>query len=420
MDTPTYYIVGLGRTGFATARFLKEEGRSFVAWDDTPGAREQFQKAMPDALVADPRDHVWGLGDVLVLSPGIAETHPIAVAAHAAYVPIVVDIELFVASHPGAIILGITGTNGKSTTTALTHHILQEAGYDVGLGGNIGTSILDCAARPVYVVELSSYQLERMQTKGLAGALLLNMTPDHLERHGTMEGYQRAKGRIFGLLKEGGVGVVSVDDAYCRALYDPLTMVPFSLEGRALVQTPYLRGRHNHQNILGAYTLCKHVFGIDDAVFERGLMSFKGLGHRQEHVVTVRGLTFINDSKATNLESAVCALEAYDNLYWLVGGQGKTPTIPLEMVRPYASKIRHIYAYGQDRAIFARDLSPLFPVSITETLLEATQAAVRDAGESGVILLSPACASWDQFRDYEDRGNQFKSYVTQLTGVSHG
>lgn len=452
-----YYIVGLGRTGLGTARFLKARHIPFVVWDDNEEARMAFDKALPGQSFEDPAHHAWTHGESLLLSPGIPHELPAphcsAQKARQAGIPIIVDLEIFCELHAGQIILGITGTNGKSTTTALVHHILVQAGYDAVMGGNIGVPILSLPLHQIYVLELSSYQLERMTTRALSGALLLNITPDHLERHGTMESYQATKGRIFGLLNDKGVGVVAMDDSHSVGLYNwkkkDHSLIPFSLdkkmpggiylEGSVLINhlgahpyrvidlatVPYLKGRHNYQNIMGAYALLKETFswGIEDEVFCDGLKTFRGLAHRQEYVLTTGSLTFINDSKATNMESALPALAAYDNLYWIVGGMAKTATIDIEMVRPYASKIRRVYTYGRDREIFARDLGTLCTVNVASTLEEVTKAAYEDAraaGEKAVILLSPASASWDQFQSFEHRGDAFKKLVHDLVGKNDG
>jgi len=445
-----YYILGLGRTGIATANFLKARGASMAAWDDDLIQRQQFQKAAPDVVVENLNNRTFHSEDVLILSPGIPHAlpvpHPVAVNAMAAGASIIVDVELFFQERQNALILGITGTNGKSTTTALVHHILEQAGHQSAQGGNIGVSVLALPAKNVYAIELSSYQLERITTPALAGALLLNLTPDHLERHGSLEGYREAKKRIYDLLKPHGFFVIGLD-GYSASVYEEHNRrhVGFSVERvldhgvyvqdgilmNALSETPYavmdlnqlvyLKGKHNLQNIAGAYALLKVTVGLSDADFQAGLLTFRGLEHRQERVLEAGLLTFINDSKATNMDSVVPALKAFDGIYWLAGGMAKETVPPREILAPYLSKIKHVYGFGRDGHLFVEAVQGKVPTTLVKTMEEALSCAMVDAEASqkpSVILLSPGGASLDQFKDYEDRGRQFKTLV--LKDRNHG
>lgn len=434
-------VLGLGRSGHSAALALQLGGAEVLAWDDGKG-HHQADYPIVDLNQQD-------LSDVaaLVISPGIPTLHPkpnpVAAKARAAGTPIIADVELLVRENPQARFIGITGTNGKSTCTALTAHVIKQAGVPMAMGGNIGIPALALPKLPeggVYVLELSSYQLELMQTPGIDAGLLLNITPDHLDRHGGMEGYTLAKRRLVeALLKPQGQAIIALDDAVTRHMAQSLGQVaPISgyswleaglsyanqalyLNGEQVLDLSdavTLPGAHNGQNAAGTWALCK-ALGLSDADIAPHFKTFPGLEHRQERVSDQGGLVFINDSKATNAEAALPALQAFENIYWIAGGQAKEGGI--EMLLPHLDKVRHVFLIGECAAEFQAQLSGTVASTVLQTLDQATQAAATMAKAEGAkptepatILLSPASASFDQFRSFEVRGQAFKDAVDNL------
>lgn len=447
-------VFGLGRTGIAAARALAAGGAEVSAWDDNEAAREAAIAAGLELDDLNRRD--WGDMAALVLSPGIPLTHPaphrMVGLAQAVGAPVIGDMELFaqaIADVPGVTVIGITGTNGKSTTTALIGHILKAAGRDVHVGGNIGEAVLTLAPpRPgaVYVLELSSYQLDLTHSLRCQIALFLNLTPDHIDRHGDMEGYLAAKTRIFAHQQPDDAAIVGVDDSHASGLCTRLKaehgrkvipvssqhLVSFGVyalagklyddtgEGGArmvmdLARAPALPGQHNAQNAAAAYAAVRQLgISVTDAV--AGIASFPGLPHRQERVGEAGSLLFINDSKATNAEAAAQALGCYHDIFWIAGGQAKKGGI--ESLAPFFRRIRKAYLIGQDAKLLQKQLGPSVESEISGTLETALQHAAADAADSGlrrpVVLLSPACASFDQFKSYEHRGDVFRQAVKDL------
>ncbi len=447
-------VFGLGRTGIAAARALAAGGADVSAWDDNEAAREAAIKAGLELDDLNRRD--WGDMAALVLSPGIPLTHPaphrMVSLAEAVGAPVIGDIELFaqaIADVPDVTVIGITGTNGKSTTTALIGHILKAAGKDVHVGGNIGEAVLTLAPpRPgaVYVLELSSYQLDLTRSLRCDTAIFLNLTPDHIDRHGDIEGYLAAKTRIFANQRPGDTAIVGVDDTYTAGLCTRLkaesgrVVIPvsnqrlvsfgvYALAGKLyddvggggtrmvmdLARASALPGGHNAQNAAAAYAAVRRLdVCIADAV--AGIASFPGLPHRQERVGEAGSLLFINDSKATNAEAAAQALGCYHDIFWIAGGQAKKGGI--ESLAPFFRRIRKAYLIGQDAGLLQKQLGPSVENEICGTLEAALQHAAADAADSGlrrpVVLLSPACASFDQFKSYEHRGDVFRAAVNDL------
>jgi UDP-N-acetylmuramoylalanine--D-glutamate ligase len=449
-------VFGLGRTGLSAAKALKAGGARVHAWDDNEDIRNKAEAAGMTLSDINKRD--WQTFAALVLSPGIPykfpQPHRIVRMAEMTGVPVVGDMELFaraVQSLPERgrpKIIGITGTNGKSTTTALIGHILKQAGRDARIGGNIGTGVLDLAAlhaNAVYVLELSSYQLDLVKSLHCDIAVLLNMSPDHLDRHGGMEGYQAAKMRIFQNQQKGDVAIVGFDDVITQSIaiglagHGPGRVVHASstytlgrgvsaIDGRLydnqsgkaelignLADCPSLPGKHNHQNAAAAYAACR-ALGIEQQVIMAGLKSFPGLAHRLETVGEVDGVRFVNDSKATNAQAAEQALRAFKNVYWIAGGVPKAEGIePLESLFPNVTKA---YLIGDAENAFAATLKGKVALQKCGTLEKAVEAALRDARAAGeddpVVLLSPACASFDQFHDFEHRGDVFRSIVQAM------
>ena len=455
-------IFGLARTGLAAAKALMAGGARVHAWDDNDASRAAAEAA--GVPVSDINSRDWRSFAALVLSPGVPltfpEPHRVVTLAQATGVPIVSDIELFaraVNALPPAQrpkLIGITGTNGKSTTSALIAHILKEAGKDVRLGGNIGAAMLEqppLHAGAYYVIELSSFQLDLTSSLRLDVALWLNTTPDHLDRHGTMAEYVAAKKRIF--LNQGAAdwAVIGVDDDYCAAICTELThtgaqhVTPISagqalgrgvsvlgaklidaLSGRAetvgdLSKAPALAGKHNAQNAAAAYAATR-ALGVDARTIAQAFTTFAGLPHRLERVATIEGVRFVNDSKATNANAAAQALAVYPRIYWIAGGVAKEGGI--DELSPFFPRLARAYLIGQSAGDFADTLRGKAQVTMAGNLEAAVKLAFNDARASGephpVVLLSPACASYDQFRSYEERGDKFKHYVAALAAQSNG
>ena len=438
-------LFGLGGSGMVTARALLAGGADVVCWDDNPASVE---KASSEGLVTqDLRTLDWSDIDELVLAPGVPLTHPVphwsVEKAHAAGVPIIGDVELFsreLAATGGSRLIAITGTNGKSTTTALIAHVLSCAGRDVQMGGNIGRAVLDLdpiSGDPdqVYVVECSSYQIDLAESLRPDVGVLLNVTPDHLDRHGTIENYASIKERLVAKAK---LPVVGVDDSYCKAIASRLSdattisalpgataSIVFD-DGKLLDDDGAqiaslggigsLRGAHNGQNGAAAFAACRAV-GLSASEIQQGFETFPGLAHRMEQVGYVGKVLFINDSKATNAEAAAPALSSFDKVHWIAGGLAKDGGI--EPLGPLFQHVAKAYLIGEAAPQFAAQLKDTIPYEISGTLQLAVNHAASDAEEGeegGIVLLSPAAASFDQFPNFEKRGEAFKEAVAALDG----
>lgn len=449
-------VFGLARSGLAAARALKAGGARVHAWDDSDAARARAEAEGVPTSDINARD--WRSFAALVLSPGVPLTHPtphrVVLLAQAVGVPIMGDIELLarevnaLPAYQRPKIIGITGTNGKSTTTALETWILKAAGKDVRMGGNIGNAVLDLPplhAGAYYVLELSSYQLDLIDTLRCDVSVLLNLSPDHIDRHGDMNGYAAAKQRIFRNQGAGDWAIIGVDDPYSAQIATALTakapqiVSPISagqalgrgvcaigdtlfdvLSSRAepvanLSEAPALPGRHNAQNIAAAYAAAR-ALGVEPRVIAEALTTFPGLAHRLERVATVHGVRFVNDSKATNADAAAQALAVYPRVYWIAGGRPKEGGI--EALRPFFPRIACAFLIGEAQKEFAKTLEGAAPTTMAGDLEAAVALAYDDARKSGdphpVVLFSPACASFDQFADFEQRGDAFKAHVGKL------
>jgi UDP-N-acetylmuramoylalanine--D-glutamate ligase len=449
-------LFGLGGSGLATARALTAGGAEIVAWDDQPA---QCAKASAAGIaVADLRHLDWSDVVALVLSPGVPLTHPephwAVRVAQVAGVEIVGDVELFFRERrrraPRAPVVAITGTNGKSTTTALTAHLLREAGRLTDVGGNIGTPVLELgpiAPERHTVIECSSYQIDLSPTIEPTVGLHLNLTPDHLDRHGTFAHYGAVKERLLTGVDGEGTVVVGVDDTPSAAMADraewagrnvvrlstrrPLASGIYAVgselfrasNGAAeriadLAGVNSLRGAHNAQNAAAAFAAAS-ALGVADETIRAALASFPGLDHRMQPVGRLGRVLFVNDSKATNAEAAARALASYDAIYWIAGGKPKAGGI--DDLAGFFPRIRHAFLIGEAAEAFAVTLGSSVPVTIAATLERAVElaadAAARSSEAEPVVLLSPACASFDQFPNFEVRGRAFKDLVLALPGI---
>ena len=446
-------LFGLGGSGLATARALAAGGAEVAVWDDDATSRARAAAAgfAPlDLAVAD-----WRGFAALVLAPGVPLTHPkphwTIEKAKAAGVEVIGDVELYAreraARAPEAPLVAITGTNGKSTTTALIAHVLSEAGRDVAMGGNIGVPILELpppALSRVHVVECSTFQIDLAPSLRPTVGTLINLTPDHLDRHGTMENYAAIKER---LVARANVALVGVDDAYCRAIAErlraagrrvvtisagPSPQADVWVEDRFVVArgeagsvdlraAPALRGAHNGQNAAFAFAAAR-ALAVDPATIARAMASFPGLAHRMEQVGRLGRALFVNDSKATNADAAEKALMSFHDIYWILGGKPKAGGI--EPLRGLFDRVVKAYLIGAASDEFARTLEGAVAFERCGTLENAVAAAARDAEKSDaaepVALLSPACASYDQFANFEARGDRFRELVAALIAAKGG
>ncbi|WP_019218890.1 UDP-N-acetylmuramoyl-L-alanine--D-glutamate ligase [Bartonella florencae] len=452
-----FALFGLGRSGLATAQALMRGGAEVVAWDDNPSSvQEAFQQNIP---TRDLRHENWSEFFALILAPGVPLMYPkphwVVEKARKANIEIIGDIELFVRArnhflqHCGFCdrdvpFIAITGTNGKSTTTALLAHLLEKMGYDVQMGGNIGTAILmlkPFIKKRIYLIECSSFQIDLTPSLQPTVGLLLNLTPDHIDRHGSFANYVQAKKPlVFGAAH----AVISLDDAACQDLYQQLldeghsveavskehfvengfcadgTKLFFVCQGQRymladLASMTALRGRHNVQNALMALATLQ-ALKITDPHMEEHLASYQGLAHRMQQVHKIGSVLFINDSKATNADATAPALSTFHDIFWIVGGQAKEGGI--DSLRGFFHKIHKAYLIGSAAEEFAGVIGSSFPFSMSLTLENAVHEAFVDAmrcrAKEVALLFSPACASYDQFKNYEERGEAFISLVMQL------
>ncbi len=413
-----YAVLGLARSGLASVRALVASGAQVVAWDSNETARDA---AGTDVTLADPLTIDLSGFDGVIVSPGVPiNRHPIADAARAAGVPLVGDIELFAqarASLPAHKVIGITGTNGKSTTTALIHHILKTAGVPTMMGGNIGLPILGEYPLPaggVYVLELSSYQIDLTFSLDCDIAVLINITPDHLDRYDGFADYAASKERLFTLQHADKTSVIVTDDGPTRMIASRINHRLVRVSGASVTDQsnwPSLQGPHNAQNVAAAIAVAA-ALGIDSTVIEKGLVTYPGLPHRMERIRERNGVLYVNDSKATNATSTAPALAAYPAIHWILGGLAKTEE--LDACVPHYAHVRSAYTIGDAGPMFASLLTPHMAVAQCGRIDEAVKCAAAVAVSGETVLLSPACASFDQFRDYEARGDAFRAAVEAL------
>jgi len=451
-------VFGLGNSGLLAARALKEGGADVVAFDDNDKTIAAAQAA--GLKIEDLRDLDWSKIAALVLAPGVPLTHPephwSVKLARKAGVEVIGDIELFcrerAKSGADCPLVAITGTNGKSTTTALVAHLLKSAGLDAQMGGNIGVPVL--ALEPLkpgraYVLEVSSYQIDLAPTLRPTVGILLNVSEDHLDRHGSMDNYAEIKERLPANVEAGGTAVIGVDDRYARSAADRIeragkkvvrvsvagkldegyfaesTHILRAVGGKAHVVAELagigsLRGAHNAQNAACA-VVAGVALGIDLAKIQKGLVSFPGLAHRMQQVGRKGNVLYVNDSKATNADSAAKALASFHDIFWIAGGKPKTGGIV--SLAEFFPRIRKAYLIGEAAQEFAGTLDGKVPHEVNKVMAAAVEAASRDAAASGlkeaVVLLSPACASFDQYPNFEVRGKAFTDNVMAIPGIEN-
>src|SRR5580698_6380599 len=452
----TVAVFGLGGSGLASCHALKAGGGGVITSDD--GTERLAEAAKAGFVTADLRTVNWSRFAALILTPGAPLTHPTphwsVLMARQAGVEVIGDIELFCRERqrhaPDAPFVAITGTNGKSTTTALTAHLMHVAGYDTQMGGNIGTAILSLEPPRkgrVHVIEMSSYQIDLSPSLDPSVGILINVSEDHIDRHGTLEHYAAVKERLVARVQPQGTAIVGVDDGWSRNIADRIEQVgrrvvrisvknPLAdgiyVEREAIVRASNgarnevasiggigsLRGLHNAQNAACA-SAAALALGVGTEVLQNGLRSFPGLAHRMEQVGRRGNVLFVNDSKGTNADAAAHALSSFADIFWIAGGKPKLGGIG--GLAEYFPRIRKAYLIGEAAQEFAGTLEGKAPYEISETLDVAVANAARDAEASGlpdpVVLLSPACASFDQYRNFEIRGAKFRDLVTALSGV---
>lgn len=447
-------VFGLARSGTACIAALKAGGATVYAWDDHAKAVDAGRvEGLP---IADLHALDFSTLDALVLSPGVPLTHPephwTVIKAKAAGIEIIGDTEILQReiANTGARLIAITGTNGKSTTTALTGHLFRTAGRDTETGGNIGTAVMllkPPVKNRVYVIELSSFQIDLMPSLKPDAGILTNITPDHLDRHGSMENYAAVKARMFANRGRGDTSIIGVDDEWCAEIAGNLgtgaDVIPVSVlrplangisapdgvlrhikNGREVAaidlrSMPALRGVHNWQNACMAYGAAQ-ALGLTASEIESGMKSFPGLAHRMQEIGRLGDVAFVNDSKATNADAAAKALASFDTIYWIAGGIAKAGGIT--SLREFFPRIVKAYLIGQAAEEFAKTLAGSTPIEMCGTLDRAVVAAARDASsdkrKGAVVLLSPACASFDHYPNFEVRGEAFVRAVGGLAGVA--
>ncbi|WP_428408001.1 UDP-N-acetylmuramoyl-L-alanine--D-glutamate ligase [Hyphococcus sp.] len=453
-------VFGLGLSGVATCEALAASGAQVYSFDENRQARDKV--ADTEYRCEHPKNWPWKELDAVIVSPGVPLTHPkphaIVRKAKLEKVDVIGDTELFAralnALEPRArpAIIGVTGSNGKSTTTALIGHMLKQAGEDVYVGGNIGEAVLSMPpfeSDAIYVLELSSFQLDLTQSLHVNAAVFLNLSPDHIERHGSVDGYLEAKKRIFLNQTAEDLAVIGVDDDYAqsvctelmasgpaevrpvsagsalgRGVYALEDKIYYNLDGKTalagdLSTARSLRGAHNHQNAAAAVAVCEK-FGVDPALAVKSALRYEGLPHRIEEVGRNGKVLFINDSKATNADAAARALATFTDIFWIAGGKPKDGGV--ESLIPMMDRVQAVYLIGEAAAEFEKQLSGAVKCVQCGDLEKAVAAAAKDAAKSDVknpvVLLSPACASYDQFKNFNERGEAFRNLVSELSATN--
>ncbi len=430
-------VFGLARTGVVAAKALAASGAEVFAWDDN----SERQKQVGD-LAVDLYEFDFENLDELLLAPGVPLTHPkphaLVKKANETAIKLISDFDVFEAARaelPAHKVVAITGTNGKSTTTTLIAHMIAECGLPVAVGGNIGTGVLALDPLPeggVYVFEMSSFQLDLTKAFNADIAVLLNITPDHLDRHGDMAGYVAAKKCLFDM-QTSGDAVISIDDEASAMIADSIAnVVRLSVEATADCQVkeatlyfngqkianvgnfPHLQGVHNQQNAACAYAVGT-LLGLSSSEILNSFESFSGLEHRQELVASIAGVSYINDSKATNSDAAIRALSSFNNIHWIACGKAKETSF--SHMQTAMQQVNHAYFAGEVAPLMADGLSGAVTFSTYDTMIAALKAAHNNAVAGDVILLSPACTAFDEYANFEERGTAFKDFVLALDGA---
>jgi UDP-N-acetylmuramoylalanine--D-glutamate ligase len=447
-------VFGLGKAGCAAVDFVTANGGMVYCWDDNVEGNGQkaignsisdkweeiSEKTLnPKSLNLKPiNDWSWDRLDFLLLSPGVPLTnpapHPVVELAHQNNVQIIGEVELLWLCRPSSNYIGITGTNGKSTTTALLDHLLKGS-FDIATGGNLGVPALALGEHENYLLEMSSYQLDLLDKAKFNIAVLLNITPDHLDRHGGMDGYIAAKKRIFNNQSNNDVAIINIDNLDCYKIMEELSkndnrskiitistkqdadisvidgILYYSDKSYDISDIQTLRGAHNHQNAAAAFAVAQSMGMTADDIITK-MKNFGGLKHRQQFLAEINGIKFINDSKATNAESSLPALLTYKNIYWIAGGLAKEGGI--ESLKNNLGNVSHAFLIGQAEDEFADSLQDIVSYTRSGNLSQAFNDALKTAvekNEKTVILLSPAAASMDQWKNFEERGEAFIKLV---------
>ncbi len=416
LSEKTFAILGLGRSGMAAAHALSAVGASVFAYDD------KISPDMPQGVaITPPEKWDWEKLDGVIFSPGIPHTwpspHKAAALAKSHNVPIISDIELMMLAKPKAKIIGITGTNGKSTVVSLLGHIFEAANVPFAVGGNIGTPALELndSEGSFIILELSSYQLDITPSLSLDAGAVVCITPDHLERHGGWSGYVEAKTKLVRSIKQDGCAVLGNQETAKALVIHSKAPVTIAVGDDNMPQNPNLAGEHNAINAAIAKTIAQ-FFGLNEAAINKAIASYHGLPHRMEIAGNLGAIRFINDSKATNGDAAAQALKSYNRIYWIAGGKAKEDGIGAAL--EYLGNVRRAYLIGEAANLFKKQINGACPLMVCGTLEVALDAAMHDAlaeQESATILLSPAAASFDQFNDFEERGKQFCQLVRHKT-----
>jgi len=431
-STKKYGIFGLALTGQSVYRYLNNSD-NIICWDDSEKSRNNFSEKYAHCKLVPFTEDSWKTVDEIIIAPGVPHSHVIFSIAKKYNIKISSDVEIFLQAHQGKSIIAITGTNGKSTTTALIHHLLNECGLHYAMGGNIGIPLLDLPDAQGYVLELSSFQLDLLAEMPFAISVLLNLTPDHLDRYSSCADYYASKVRIFQNDGIKIIGIDTTDSAQYYNIHKNIDFIPVASQAtesgeKAIICTTNkiiddyfskdiyplpvmhnLIGSHNQLNIAAAIAVCS-ALDIDQTLAIKYLPDFKPLEHRMEYLGQKNGIKYYNDSKATNINSTACALSSFDNIYWLAGGIFKEKS--LGELDAYLHNIRVAYLFGRDSKIFANYLADKIECKTFNNMTEAFAQANIDAEkvnlEGSVILLSPACSSFDQFNNFQDRGNNFR------------
>lgn len=433
-------IFGLGITGISVYASLVGNSSAVICYDDSIANRENFIDKFGDKKLFPITDNQWTLLDKIIISPGIPPDHPVFELAHTHNIQITSDIELFIQQNSDSDFIFLTGTNGKSTSTALTGHILAEAKLDYHIGGNIGTPVMSlpmgCKG---YIFELSSFQIELLKELDPKIAVITNITPDHLDRYKSLKNYSMVKEKI---LTPYALKIIGINSDISRNIYDKFKKIYgsqivaisnttplidgifcnddylqdnfFDKQKYLLPVLPHLRGTHNKENIAISYAIAR-ALGVAGKVIIEALSSFEGLTHRMQYIASYKNVNFYNDSKATNISSALSSLSTFNNIIWFAGGRFKENSF--DELEPILGNIKKAYLFGESKDLFADFLNDKIEYEVCQDLEEAFLKAAKSFShhdQNLTFLLAPACASYDQFKNFEERGRLFARLVREL------